>query len=72
MARLSIISIVLCLFVSVWTTTLNIEGSSKRLLVLLDNLGLRESHSFYFKQLKGERILNLIYDKYLFIYRSWI
>ncbi len=72
MARLSIISIVLFLFVSVWTTTLNIEGSSKRLLVLLDNLGLRESHSFYFKQLKGERILNLIYDKYLFIYRSWI
>jgi hypothetical protein len=54
MARLSIICIGLLLFVSVWSSTLNIEGSSKRLLVLLDNLGIRESHSFYFKQLKGE------------------
>jgi oligosaccharyltransferase complex subunit beta len=52
MARLSIICIGLLLFVSVWSSTLNIEGSSKRLLVLLDNLGIRESHSFYFKQLK--------------------
>jgi hypothetical protein len=54
MARLSIICIGLFLFASVYSSTLNIDGSSKRLLVLLDNLGLRESHSFYFKQLKGE------------------
>jgi hypothetical protein len=54
MARLSIICIGLFFFASVYSSTLNIDGSSKRLLVLLDNLGLRESHSFYFKQLKGE------------------
>jgi len=54
MARLSIICTGLFLFASVWSSTLNIEGSSKRLLILLDNLGIRESHSFYFKQLKGE------------------
>jgi hypothetical protein len=54
MARLSIVCIALLLFASVYSSTLNIEGSSKRLLVLLDNLGIRESHSFYFKQLKGE------------------
>ncbi len=54
MARLAIICIGLFLFSSVWSSTLNVEGSSKRLLVLLDNLGIRESHSFYFKQLKGE------------------
>jgi hypothetical protein len=54
MARLTIICIGLLLCVSVWSSTLNIEGSSTRLLVLLDNLGIRESHSFYFKQLKGE------------------
>jgi oligosaccharyltransferase complex subunit beta len=52
MARLSIFCIGLFLFASVWSSTLNVEGSSKRLLILLDNLGLRESHSFYLKQLK--------------------
>ncbi|CAF3234890.1 unnamed protein product [Rotaria sp. Silwood2] len=52
MARLFIFSIGLFLFASVYASTLNIDGSSKRLLVLLDNLGIRESHSFYFKQLK--------------------
>ncbi|CAF1124869.1 unnamed protein product [Rotaria sp. Silwood1] len=52
MARLFIFSIGLLLFVSFCSSTLNVEGSSKRLLVLLDNLGIRESHSFYFKQLK--------------------
>jgi len=54
MARLSIICIGLFLFASVWSVTLNVDGASKRLLVLLDNLGIRESHSFYFKQLTGE------------------
>jgi hypothetical protein len=53
MARLSIICFGLILLGTVWTNTLNIEGSSKRVLVLLDNLAIRESHSFYFKQLKG-------------------
>ncbi|CAF1434380.1 unnamed protein product [Rotaria sp. Silwood1] len=52
MARLSIICIGLILFVTVWSSSLNIEGSSKRVLVLLDNLAIRETHSFYFKQLK--------------------
>ncbi|CAF0983834.1 unnamed protein product [Adineta steineri] len=51
MARLSIICIALFLFSTVWSATLNIDSTSKRLLVLLDNLGIRESHSFYFKQL---------------------
>ncbi|CAF1307758.1 unnamed protein product [Rotaria magnacalcarata] len=52
MARLFIFAVGLLLFASVWSSSLNVDGSSKRLLVLLDNLGLRESHSFYFKQLK--------------------
>ncbi|CAF0942491.1 unnamed protein product [Rotaria sordida] len=52
MLRLFFFSIGLFLFTCVWSSTLNIEGSSKRLLVLLDNLGIRESHAFYFKQLK--------------------
>lgn len=54
MARLFIFAVGLLLFASVLSSTLNVDGSSKRLLVLLDNLGLRESHSFYFKQLKGK------------------
>jgi hypothetical protein len=54
MARLSIICIGLILLATVWSSSLNIEGSSKRVLVLLDNLSIRESHSFYFKQLKGK------------------
>ena len=54
MARLSFICLGLILLGSVWSNSLNIEGSSKRVLVLLDNLAIRESHSFYFKQLKGE------------------
>lgn len=52
MTRLFLISIGVCLFASALCTTLNVEGSSKRLLVLLDSLLLRESHSFYFKYLK--------------------
>jgi oligosaccharyltransferase complex subunit beta len=52
MARLSIICIGLFLLATVWSSSLNIEGSSKRVLVLLDNLAIRETHSFYFKQLK--------------------
>ena len=54
MVRLSVLAIGVLLFACVYCSTLNVEGSSKRLLVLLDNLGIRESHSFYFKQLKGE------------------
>jgi hypothetical protein len=54
MARLSLICIGLVLLATVWSSSLNIEGSSKHVLVLLDNLAIRESHSFYFKQLKGE------------------
>jgi hypothetical protein len=53
MARLSIICFGLILLGNVWANSLNIEGSSKRVLVLLDNLAVRESHSFYFKQLRG-------------------
>lgn len=55
MARLSIVSIGLFLLATVWSSSLNIEGSSKRVLVLLDNLAIRETHSFYFKQLRGKR-----------------
>jgi hypothetical protein len=54
MARLSIICIGLILLAINWSSSLNIDGSSKRVLALLDNLAIRESHSFYFKQLKGE------------------
>ena len=54
MANWFIVSIGLLCVASAWSASLNIEGSSKRVLVLLDNLAIRESHSFYFKQLKGE------------------
>ena len=56
MIRLSTLCIALALCASAWSSSLNVEGSSKRLLVLVDTLGIRESHSFYFKQLTGERI----------------
>ncbi|CAF3340459.1 unnamed protein product [Rotaria socialis] len=52
MARLSLVCIGLVLLATVWSSSLNIEGSSKRVLVLLDNLAIRESHSYYFKQLR--------------------
>ena len=68
MGRLFIVCLGLFLFASAWSSTLNIEGSSKRLLVLLDNLGLRESHSFYFKQLKGEKEERQLY----FAWRSTV
>lgn len=32
--------------------TINYDGQSKRLLVLLDSLGIRETHSTFFKSLK--------------------
>ncbi|CAF0932015.1 unnamed protein product [Adineta ricciae] len=51
MVRLLTICVGLFLFASAWSSTINADGASKRLLVLLDNLGIRESHSFYFKQL---------------------
>jgi hypothetical protein len=54
MANWFIVCIGLLCLASAWSASLNIEGSSKRVLVLLDNLAIRESHSFYFKQLKGE------------------
>ena len=54
MARFSLLALGFVLLASVCSSSLNIEGSSKRVLVLLDNLALRESHSFYFQQLKGE------------------
>ena len=57
MIRLPTLCIALALFASAWSSSLNVEGSSKRLLVLVDTLGIRESHSFYFKQLTGRRIL---------------
>ena len=53
MARLCIICIELILLVIASSLSLNIEGSSKRVLVLLDNLATRETHSFYFNKLKG-------------------
>ncbi|CAF3578571.1 unnamed protein product [Adineta steineri] len=53
MARLSIICIGLILLAINCSSLLNIEGSSKRVLVLLDNLAIRESHSFYFQHLKN-------------------
>lgn len=53
MARLSVLGLGLLLLVALCSASLNIEGSSKRVLVLLDNLAVRESHSFYFKLLKG-------------------
>lgn len=52
MTRLLLVSISLCLFAFAICSKLNVEGSSKRLLVLLDNLALRETHSFYFKHLR--------------------
>ena len=54
MVRVLILCIISILFGFVWSNSLNIEGSSKRVLVLLDNLAIRETHSFYFKQLKGK------------------
>ena len=54
MAPFSLLALGFVLLASVCSSSLNIEGSSKRVLVLLDNLALRESHSFYFQQLKGE------------------
>ena len=54
MVRVLFACITLILFGFVWSNSLNIDGSSKRVLVLLDNLAIRESHSFYFKQLKGK------------------
>ena len=54
MAHLSLLCLGFVLLASVWSTPLNVDGSSKRVLVLLDNLAIRESHSFYFQQLKGE------------------
>ncbi|CAF1206835.1 unnamed protein product, partial [Didymodactylos carnosus] len=47
-----VFSILLAVTALTVTSSLNIEGSSKRVLVLLDNLAIRESHSFYFKLLK--------------------
>lgn len=54
MAHLSLLCLGFLLLASVWSTSLNVDGSSKRVLVLLDNLAIRETHSFYFQQLKGE------------------
>ena len=54
MVRLLTVCIGLFLFASAWSSIINVDGASKRLLVLLDNLGIRESHSFYFKQLTGK------------------
>ena len=55
MARLLIFFIGVFWFAYARSSKLNIEGSSKRLLVVLDHLGIRESHSFYLKQLEGEK-----------------
>ncbi|CAF1031483.1 unnamed protein product [Adineta ricciae] len=52
MTRWPFVCFALLLLAVHWSAALNIEGSSKRALVLLDNLAIRESHSFYFKQLK--------------------
>lgn len=54
MARVSVVCIALFLLAAVCSANINVDGTGKRLLVLLDNLGLRESHSFYFKKLAGE------------------
>lgn len=40
------------LILVVTCSTINYDGQAKRLLVLLDNLGIRETHSTFFKSLK--------------------
>ena len=49
---LGVSSVLLVLISMVAAGTINYEGQSKRLLVLLDNLGIRETHSTFFKSLK--------------------
>ena len=45
--------LLLCVLISMVSAgTINYDGQSKRLLVLLDSLGIRETHSTFFKSLK--------------------
>ena len=50
--RLLLVVLAAALFVSCHSSGLTVDGQGKRVLALLDNYGMRESHSTFFKSLK--------------------